>query len=467
MGDGLNDLTVALAGDVRVLDGGRLLVGGSPMRALRVSEAGRTVIREWCDGGTVGTGSARVALARRLLDHDMLAPRPAPAASTAEVTVVIPARDRLPALERCLHSVRASVPDSAVIVVDDGSADRAAVRAAAERAGAYVIRHERSAGPAAARNSGLRACTTAFVAFVDSDVVVAPGWAEPLLGHFVDARLGAVAPRVVALVQWTGAIGRYEQRHSPLDMGAGGGQVGPGRRVPYVPAVVLVVRRSAAGEGFDGSLEVGEDVDFVWRLTEAGWGVRYDAGVEICHEHRDTLRSFARRRREYAASVAMLAARHPGALPAVRLSRTTALAWLLLLLGHPTLAAAAVGWDIRRAARALEHVSERPWRLAAGLVVRGLLGAGEGLARATRRVWLGPLLAVAVWRPRTIGLVYAAFLEALVRDLREAHDPRKLASDAAVRVVDELAALAGTWEGCLRERSLEPLLPRLEHAGPR
>lgn len=468
MDDDLTDLSVSLAGDVRVLDDGRLLVGGSPVRALRVSDAGRAVLDEWRDGGgVVGPGAARAALARRLLDHGMLEPVPAPAASTAEMTVVIPARDRVRALERCLRSVRATVGASPVIVVDDGSHDAAGVRVAADWAGATLLRRDRPAGPGVARNAGLHACATPFVAFVDSDVELVPGWAEPLLGHFADARVGAVAPRVLALAAETGAIGRYERRHSALDMGPQDARVGPGRRVPYVPAVVLVVRRSAAAAGFDDVLQIGEDVDFIWRLDAAGWRVRYDAGVQVRHEHRDTLRSFARRRRQYAASVATLARRHPGALPAVRLTRATALPWALLLLGRPKLAAVAVAWDVRIASEQLAPVSRRPWRLGARLVARGLLGAGEGLARATRRAWLAPLLVIAAWRPRTLGVIYAAFLDALVRDARAAGGVRDFATDTAVRAVDELAALAGTWEGCLRERTLEPLLPQLAGARAR
>jgi mycofactocin system glycosyltransferase len=405
---------------------------------------------------------ARAALARRLLDHDILRPCPEPVASTAGMTVVVPARDRLAALERCLQSVRATVPESGLILVDDGSADAVGIRAACERVGATPIRRERSGGPAAARNTGLRASTTPFVAFVDSDAVLAPGWAEPLLGHFADASIGAVAPRVLGSPGTAGAIASYERRHSALDMGAAGGQVGPGRRVSYVPAVTLLVRRAAAGDGFDESLKIGEDVDFVWRLAAAGWGVRYDAGVHVWHEHRVTLASFVKRRREYAASTAALAIRHPGALPAVRLSPRTAAPWLLALLGRPRPAAAIVAWDVYVAARRLERVSDRPWLLATGLVARGLLGTGSGLAEAIRRAWLAPLLAIAIWRPRAWWLVLAAFLDVLVRDAPAAGSPATPASDAAIRLLNEVVMFGGTWEGCLRARTVAPLLPAWE-----
>src|SRR5206468_12928576 len=133
--------------------------------------------------------------------------------------------------------------------------------------GARLIRHARSLGPSAARNEGLRSCTTELVAFVDSDVVLPSGWARRPLGHFADARVGAVAPRILALPPVRGWVGAYEARHSPLDMGPTQGRVAPGRPTPYVAAAVLVARRSAIEGGFETSLHVGEDVDLVWRMA--------------------------------------------------------------------------------------------------------------------------------------------------------------------------------------------------------
>src|SRR5207247_9815844 len=110
-----------------------------------------------------GPAPARGRLARRLLDAGMLAPHPVPAPSTSNLTIVVPARDRPVQLERCLDAVVAACPASLVVVVDDGSTDPGPVYAASARRGARVIRHEVTRGPAAARNSGLDACSTPFV----------------------------------------------------------------------------------------------------------------------------------------------------------------------------------------------------------------------------------------------------------------------------------------------------------------
>ena len=344
--DGLPPAWLGLRPDARlvVADRGRLLVGGHPGRLLRLSPAGAAVLRGWTRGGPVGAAPAAAALARRLLDagivHPVL-PEPPPADGPA-VTVVIPTLDGIEDLERCLAAVRAADPEVPVVVVDDGSADAAAVRRAAARSRARLLRHPARRGAAAARNAGLAVVETPLVAFVDHDVVVPPGWLRRLRPHFADPGVAAVAPRVTAHRPGPGWLAAYEAVHSPLDLGARPGAVGPGRPIPYVPTATLLVRRAAVDRPFDERLPIGEDVDLVWRLAAAGWTVRHVPEVEVAHRHRDTVLAFARRRRLYARSVGLLSRRHPGALPAARVSPWLAAAWLLLAARRPVAAAAAV-----------------------------------------------------------------------------------------------------------------------------
>ena len=91
---------------------------------------------------------------------------------TVPVTVVIPAFNAAQYLAVTLDSVlqQTHVPE-ATVVVDDGSTDDTA--AIAKRAGATVITQVRK-GPGAARNRGIEAATTEFVAFLDADDWYAP-----------------------------------------------------------------------------------------------------------------------------------------------------------------------------------------------------------------------------------------------------------------------------------------------------
>lgn len=165
---------------VRVLGDGSALLGGSPTRLLRLAPAARGLL---CDGRLKVRDEVSAELARILLDATVAHPRPPSGPSHRDVTVVIPVRNNASGLRRLVTSLRGL----RVIVVDDGSACPVE---SDDFVGAHcdieVLHHPHSKGPAAARNTGLAACTTDFVAFLDSDVTPRRGWLESLLGHFCD-----------------------------------------------------------------------------------------------------------------------------------------------------------------------------------------------------------------------------------------------------------------------------------------
>ncbi len=446
------ELEVSLGPDVRVLAGGSVLVGGQPLRAVSLTARGAEVVSGWRAPAAIGAGRGRQDIARRLLDAGMLEQHaPAPVAPD-ELTFVVPVRDRPEQLERCLRAVMQAAPAARVIVVDDGSVTPVHV------ASARVIRHPTARGAAAARNTGLAACTTEFVGFVDSDVVVPQATAGRLLAHFADPCVAAVAPRVCPLGA-RGPIAAYEARHSPLDMGPKGGFVAPGRPIPYIPSTVLFVRRSAIDRGFDEDLPIGEDVDFVWRLGASGWRIRYAPDVDVLHDHPARLAQLVARRYIYARSVGLLARRHPRALPAVWITPAAAAAWALVLGGRRAAPAAVVFWSIARTERRLRDVTPTSRRLAASLTLRGFGHSAAGLSRAVRRPWFPPLLVIACRSPRTRAVLAAAFAARILEDALVTADVRSLVSHAPLRILDDVIAAAGTWDGCIRSRTLRPLLP--------
>jgi len=256
---------------------GRLLIGGAPVRVMRLTDAGRGHVQRLLAGQPVDDQNAQ--LAGHLVDAGLGHPRPPEPARALSVEVAIPVRDRPLQLDRCLRGLGRSLP---VTVVDDGSADPDAT---AEICRAHEARLLRIAapgrGPAAARNLAIQAATSDLIVFIDSDVVPHAGWLEALTLHFSDPDVGAVAPRVRPLRQpGDSLLERYAAARSPLDMGDAEGQIRLLGRVAYVPTAALVVRHAALRESkFDERLLCGEDVDLVWRLQDAGWRIRYDPSV--------------------------------------------------------------------------------------------------------------------------------------------------------------------------------------------
>ena len=109
----------------RRLDGGRVLLGGSPLRLFRLSPDGQRLLDRLVAGATVeaaslAVGAAGGRLARTLVDAGILHPRPPAGFDPGPVDAVIPVRDRatiLPGALAGLGHVRRAV------VVDDGSVD--------------------------------------------------------------------------------------------------------------------------------------------------------------------------------------------------------------------------------------------------------------------------------------------------------------------------------------------------------
>ena len=394
----------------RLVAAGSVLVGGSPARVLRLTAAGARQVASWFAGTPVPSGAGARALARRLLDAGIAHPDfsalrgpqggsgvaapPSAAGSatvtpdagttpdagatlgadamlgahplrypvTADVTVVIPVRDRHAELARCLSGLR-DLPH--VIVVDDASADPLAIKRIAAEHGAAVIHRPVNGGPGAARNTGLSAAGTDIVAFLDSDCVPRPRWLEKLLPHFADPAVGAVAPRIVPHEEGTSWLARYEGASSTLDMGGRPSIVRPGALVSYVPGAALVVRRTAAGDGFRDGMYVGEDVDFVWRMDAAGWRVRYEPGAVMGHDHRVAFRAWFSRRVDYGTSAADLEKLHPGVVRPLYASWWTVGAWAAALSGRPVTAAALTTTAIALLARRLSRVTGERWPLPA------------------------------------------------------------------------------------------------------
>lgn len=442
---------------VTVADGGRLLLGGSPMRMLRLSAEGATVFRALRRGQPVreaGRGAGR--LARRLLDAAFATPLPPDGVGPAEVTVAVPVRDRAALLTGLLASCR-DEGCAAILVCDDGSRDASA--AVAREAGARVLTSTTSAGPATARNRLLAAATTRFVAFLDSDCLPPRGWLRPLLPHFADPAVAAVAPRVAVDPGSARLLDRYETVRSPLDLGSRAAAVRPGSPVSYLPAAALVVRRDAARAvgGFEPRLRHGEDVDLVWRLRAAGWTVRFEPASTVFHPARSGLVELARQRFGYGTSAAALARRHPGTLRPLAGAHWVLASWLATR-GPRWLAPALAAGSTARLARRLDRWPHR-WAAATRLTAQQHRRVALEAAESLTRVWWPVTLLVGVRRPALRRALLAAVLASSSHEWWRRRPRVPLPAYLALRLVDDLAYGSGVWWGCVRHRSLAPLLP--------
>ena len=459
-----NGFAVQVDRRVRVLGSGSTLLGGSPVRMLKLAPAAQQMLER---GRLEVRDDISADLARTLLDAGVAHPRPAGGPSFRDVTVVIPVRDNLEGVHRLVMALRGM----RVVIVDDGSSTtlRPDMFAGAP-CQIEILRHERSLGPAAARNTGLSRCRTELVAFLDSDVVPRRGWLEALLGHFCDPTVALAAPRIVALHVGDTAVERYEMMNSALDLGAREAPVLQNAPVAYVPSAALICRRSAVAEvcGFDEALRSGEDVDLCWRLAESGSRLRYEPVALVAHEHRAQLGQWLSRLAFYGGSAAPLAVRHPDNTAPLVIPLWSLLTWASLATASvPGVAAGMLfaGLYTRRVAGALKDTDATAGDVA-GLAARGLAyGARQLAAACCRDYWPAALAAVVVSRR-----CRRAVLAAAVIDAAQDWATRKPVPDETGKPIGplgymlfkragDLAYGVGLWAGAFRERTLQPLRP--------
>jgi glycosyltransferase involved in cell wall biosynthesis len=213
-------------------------------------------------------------------------------------SVVIPTRERPAALGRCLDALESQEADLDVIVVDDGSRDRAAVEDAIARSrlSPRVI-HTPGRGPAAARNLGARAAEREVVLFLDDDCEPAPDWAR-LLGEAVSESTPIAAGRTVPPSDANAAVRASQAitNHLLLDSRGSGGSLG------FAPTCNLACRREVItrlpfDEGFPDA--AGEDRDWWARVVEDRIAARYEPAALVVHRQALSARGFARQQFRY------------------------------------------------------------------------------------------------------------------------------------------------------------------------
>ncbi|AXB42389.1 glycosyltransferase family 2 protein [Amycolatopsis albispora] len=210
-----------------------------------------------------------------------------------KTTVVIATRNRADELARTLGELSELHPRPPIIVVDNASTDHTAD--VVHAAGARLLSLPRNLG-AAARNIGVAAARTPYVAFSDDDSWWAPdALAKAELLFDRHARLGLIAGKTLV-----GPENRPDpvvelMARSPLGRDEGS----PGPAVLGFLACSAIVRARAFANcgGFDPLLHFGAEEKLLsYDLAAAGWQLCYIEEV-VAHHHPSPSRMRASRRR--------------------------------------------------------------------------------------------------------------------------------------------------------------------------
>ncbi|QOW18802.1 glycosyltransferase family 2 protein [Lysobacter ciconiae] len=189
------------------------------------------------------------------------------------ISVIIPTHNGGARIGRAVESALAQdhpAADTEIVIIDDGSNDES--RAVLEQLAAQypqqiVLRHQANAGPASARNHGMRIARGEFFAFLDDDDYWAPSKLSRQAG-LLESRpsCGLVYCDAVFVDEDGSELIGY-----PRTMGLHRGDV---RLALYLdqflmPTAVMIRRSCIERCGdFDEALAVGEDYEFFLRISE-------------------------------------------------------------------------------------------------------------------------------------------------------------------------------------------------------
>lgn len=224
--------------------------------------------------------------------------------TSPDVSILILAHNKSDYTRRCLDSLlNSSLRPFEVVLVDNGSTDDTPVlfdtwqtRAEAADISVQRLRLERNVGAIDGRNAGMERMRGRYWVFLDNDAVVrSRAWLETLRSVLEsEATIGAVGPKLVY------ALPPHDIQCAGCDVTEGGRVVFRGRGSPRLSpefnarrdcqtliSACWMMRAEAAKK--IGPLDTRfspvqfEDIDYCYRLREAGYRCVYEPSVEMYH----------------------------------------------------------------------------------------------------------------------------------------------------------------------------------------
>ena len=264
--------------------------------------AGREIL-DWSFGITDREGNPKPAL-RVCKDF-----RPTPPVANHRFSVIVCTRNGGARIANCLLAISEMEGGSfETIVVDDGSTDFTK-EIVAEKFPDVRLLSIPPSGLSAARNIGAEAATGEILAFTDDDCEPDREWLVRLGKAFLDSEISAA-----------GGPNLPPPARSPMEAvirsapGAPSHVLFDDTHAEHLPGCNIAVRRTAfdAIGGFDPIFRTaGDDVDFCWRLSDAGHRLGFVPGAFVWHWRRPSIRAFLKQQTGYGKAEKLLLTKHP------------------------------------------------------------------------------------------------------------------------------------------------------------
>lgn len=224
-----------------------------------------------------------------------------------EVAVIILNWNGKEFLEKFLPGViEHSTPVARVVVADNASEDDSVEFLEKNFPQVEIVRNAVNGGFSQGYNDALEKIRADYYILLNSDIEVTPGWIEPVIELMEsDKNIGACQPKILAhhdkeMFEYAGAAGGYIDKYGyPFCRGRffqtlekDLGQYDDNREIFWATGACMFVkadlyhRLGGLDEDFFAHME---EIDFCWRLKNAGYKVMYCAGSKIYHVGGGTL----------------------------------------------------------------------------------------------------------------------------------------------------------------------------------
>jgi glycosyltransferase involved in cell wall biosynthesis len=230
--------------------------------------------------------------------------------SYPKVSVIVCSYNGAQTLEGCIESLlEIDYPNYEIVLVDDGSTDRTPdIVAKFTGHPKFVPVRQKNMGLSYARNVGAKTATGEIFAYTDGDCMADPDWLYYLVGTLLSGPYAGVggpniSPPAANWVQACVAAAPGGPSHVLLtDVVA-----------EHIPGCNMAFHRWAFEMvgGFDPEYrKAGDDVDFCWRLQNAGQVIAFSAAAIVWHYRRFTLKAFRKQQEGYGEAESMLRFNH-------------------------------------------------------------------------------------------------------------------------------------------------------------
>ena len=242
-------------------------------------------------------------------------------------SIIVPVYNRPDEVEELLESLcQQTLKDFEVLIVEDGS-QRDCKSVTEKFIGRLEVKYfmKPNSGPGQSRNYGAERANGEWLLILDSDVVLPKGYVEA-----IDKSLSSVSDEVVAFGGPDAAHPSFTPVQKAISYSmtsfftTGGIRGGKAKLDKFYPrSFNMGIRRDVYLQlgGFT-KMRFGEDIDFSYRIVEAGYRPRLFPDAWVWHKRRTDFRKFFRQVYNSGIARINLEKRHPGTMKLVHLLPT-------------------------------------------------------------------------------------------------------------------------------------------------